>query len=214
RRRWVGGGDPAGDGARRRRSAHWPGGVAAVRAAADSIAGPGTAARPLLLDSSAGIQPRATRVDPPRLMAQPSGAPRRAICDRCGARGWLRPGEQRICGECGGQYRPMALLEGLVDRWFAPPAQHVSEFYPRHLKLIELMWTTEGRGREMYLALGLEKVSYSQFLTRATRLVVRGLEEGWIVADLRAAPTPDDRADQIRFVDADRWADALTTEFV
>jgi hypothetical protein len=50
------------------------------------------------------------------------------------------PGETgRTCVECGGPYRPMALLEGLVDRLFAPPAQHVSEFYPRHLKLIELM---------------------------------------------------------------------------
>src|SRR5207302_3004597 len=189
RRRWVGGGDPAGDGARRRRSAHWPGGVAAVRAAADSIAGPGTAARPLLLDSSAGVQSRATRVDPPRLMAQPSGAPRRAICDRCGARGWLRPGEQRICGECGGQYRPMALLEGLVDHWFAPPAQHVSEFFPRHLKLIELMWTAEGRRRPMFEAMALDKASYTQFVTPATQVVVRGLAEGWIEVDIPPSPT-------------------------
>jgi hypothetical protein len=107
----------------------------------------------------------------------------------------------------------MALLEGIVDRWFAPPVQHVSEFYPRHLKLIELIWTAEGRGREMYEALGLEKVSYSQFLMVATRLVVRGLAEGWIVADIPAAPTPDDAAYGIRFVDAERWADELTAVF-
>jgi hypothetical protein len=107
----------------------------------------------------------------------------------------------------------MALLEGLVDRWFAPPAQHVSEFYPRHLKLIELMWTAEGRGREMYQALGLEKVSYPRFVSRATQLVVRGLEEGWIRAEIPAAPNPDPRAYQIHFVDAERWADELTTAF-
>jgi hypothetical protein len=107
----------------------------------------------------------------------------------------------------------MALLEGFVDRWFAPPAQGVSEFYPRHLKLIELMWTAEGRGREMYAALGLEKLSYSQFLTRATQLVVRGLAEGWIEVDLPAAPTPDDHAYGIRFVDPERWADELTAAF-
>lgn len=107
----------------------------------------------------------------------------------------------------------MALLEGLVDRWFAPPSQHVSEFYPRHLKLIELMWTAHGRGREMYEALALEKVSYAQFLTRATPLVVRGLEEGWIVADLPAAPIPDDSAYGVRFVDPERWAEELTAAF-
>jgi hypothetical protein len=107
----------------------------------------------------------------------------------------------------------MALLEGIVDRWFAPPVQHVSEFYPRHLKLIELMWTAEGRGHEMYEALGLEKVSYSQFLRIATALVVRGLDEGWIVADIPAAPTPNDRAYGIRFIDPDRWAAELTEAF-
>ena len=69
----------------------------------------------------------------------------------------------------------MALLEGIVDRWFAPPTQRVSEFYPRHLKLIELMWTAEGRGRATYEALALERVSYTQFVTRATEVVVRGL---------------------------------------
>jgi hypothetical protein len=107
----------------------------------------------------------------------------------------------------------MAFLEGLVDRWFAPPAQHVSELYPRHLKLIELMWTAEGRGRETYEALGLERVSYTQFVTRATQVVVRGLAEGWIEADVPAAPTADDSAYRIRFVDPERWADELTAAF-
>ena len=149
-------------------------------------------------------------------MTQPAGPSRsakRAICDRCGARGWLEPGETRICSECGGPYRQMALLEGIVDRLFAPPEQHVSEFYPRHLKLIELMWTAEGRGREMYEALELDRVSYSQFVTRATPLVVRGLSEGWIVADIPVAPDPDPAAYQLRFLDPERWAEELTAAF-
>jgi len=138
---------------------------------------------------------------------------RRAICDQCGARGALEDGESRACAECGGAYRPMALLEGLVDRWLAPLPQHIAEFYPRHLKLVELMWTAEGRGRETYAALGLEKVSYARFVTQATQIVVRGLAEGWIEVDLPAAPTPDDAAYGIRFVDPERWAEELTAEF-
>jgi hypothetical protein len=107
----------------------------------------------------------------------------------------------------------MALLEGIFDRLFAPPPQHVSEFYPRHLKLIELIWTADGRGREMYEALGLEKVSYTQFVTRATQVVVRGLAEGWIELAMPPAPTEDDTLYRVRFVDADRWADELTAAF-
>ncbi len=108
----------------------------------------------------------------------------------------------------------MALLEGLVDRWFAPPLQHVSEFYPRHLKLIELMWTAHDFGRQTYEALALERVSYTAFVTRATQVVVRGLAEGWIEVDIPAAPTDDDAAYRVRFVDPDRWADELTAAFV
>ena len=143
----------------------------------------------------------------------PSPKARRAICDHCGARGWLEPGESVVCAECGGPYRPMAPLEGLVDRWFAPPPQHISELYPRHLKLIELMWTAEGRGREMYAALSPARVSYTQFVARATQLVVRGLAEGWIDVQMPLAPTPDDEAYAVRFIDPERWADELTALF-
>src|SRR4051794_41422402 len=129
----------------------------------------------------------------------PGPGARRAICDRCGARGWLAPDEERVCAECGGTYRPMAFLEGLVDRWFAPAPQHVSDFYPRHLKLIELMWTAEGRGRDMYKALAPSKMSYTQFVARATQVVVRGIAEGWIEVDLPAAPTSDDAQYGVRF---------------
>jgi hypothetical protein len=149
----------------------------------------------------------------PETEQNPGPGARRAICDRCGARGSLEPDEMRTCAECGGVYRPMALLEGLVDRWLAPAPQHVSEFYPRHLKLIELMWTAEGRGLETYEALALERVSYSQFVTRATQIVVRGLAEGWIEVDIPPAPTTDDTTYHMRFVDPERWADELTVAF-
>jgi hypothetical protein len=56
-------------------------------------------------------------------------------------------------------------------------------------------------------------VSYSQFVTRATQVVLQGLSEGWIQIDIPAAPTNDDAVYQVRFVDPDRWADALTLAF-
>lgn len=107
----------------------------------------------------------------------------------------------------------MGPLEGFVDRWFAPPDQRVAEFYPRHLKLIELMWTANGRGRATYEALGLRRVGYTQFVTRATQVVVRGLQEGWIRADLPQAPVEDDQAYRLLFLDPDRWADELALAF-
>ncbi len=135
------------------------------------------------------------------------------ICDNCGARAWVPEGEERTCADCGGPFRRMALLEGIVDRWFAPREQRVSEFYPRHLKLVELMWTAHGRGRETYEALGLGRVSYTQFVTRATEVVVQGLADGWIEARVPPAPSDDDEVYEVRFLDPERWAEALLAAF-
>jgi hypothetical protein len=107
----------------------------------------------------------------------------------------------------------MGPLAGIVDHWFAPPPQRASIFYPRHRKLLELMWTADGRGRETYEALQPEKVSYDQFVRRATDIVERGLAEGWITATIPAAPTEDDHEYAIHFLDPDRWADELTALF-
>ena len=148
-----------------------------------------------------------------RMAEQPGPEWRRVICDRCGGRSWLQGGEQRACRECGGAFRDMGLLEGLVDRWFAPPEHRASEFYPRHLKLIELMWTAHGRGQATYDALQPERVSYSQFVPRATQVVVKGLREGWIASTIPAGPTDDDDQYQVRFLDPERWADELALAF-
>lgn len=141
------------------------------------------------------------------------GDPRRVICERCGARAWLGAREEAACADCGGSFRSMAFLEGLVDRWFAPADQRVSELYPRHLKLIELLWTGQGRGRDTYEALAPEKVSYSQFVPRATQVVLKGLREGWIAVSIPPAPTFDDTAYTITFLEPDRWADELARAF-
>ncbi|MBV9356341.1 MAG: hypothetical protein JO023_12535 [Chloroflexi bacterium] len=138
----------------------------------------------------------------------------RVICQQCGARAWLTPDADRHCTECGGTFAPMGPLASIVDRWFAPPPQRTAIFYPRHRKLLETMWTADDRGRETYEALQLERVSYDQFVRRATDLVERGLSEGWIVAQIPRAPTEDDTAYAIHFVDPDRWADELTALFL
>ena len=138
----------------------------------------------------------------------------RLICDNCGARGWGRPSDERQCADCEtGVFRAMGPLAGLVDRWFAPPEQRVAEFYPRHLKLIELIWTHGGRGRETYDALQPKGVSYSRFLTTATEVVVKGLAEGWIEARVPTAPSERDEDYGVKFIDPNRWADELASAF-
>jgi hypothetical protein len=137
----------------------------------------------------------------------------RLICDGCGRRLWAEPGDSLVCSECRGQLRQMGPLEGFVERWFAPPDMGASDMHRRHLQLVELLWTADGRGRELYAAINPKKVSYSAFVSRVNELICRGLDEGWIEAKIPRAPVPDDSAYAIEFHDLDRFVDELAQLF-
>jgi hypothetical protein len=135
--------------------------------------------------------------------------PLRVICSGCGQRSWLQDGEAPVCEECAGELRQMGPFEAFVDRWFAPPDMRASDMYRRHLQLVELLWTADGRGREFYEIVNPKRVSYSSFVKRVNALVCRGLEEGWIEANLPRAPIADDRAYGITIKDPDRFVDEM-----
>lgn len=137
----------------------------------------------------------------------------RLICDQCGARVWQQEATGHECKGCGGRLRKMGRLEGLVDRWVAPPQQTVSELHHRHVQMIELMWTAGDRAHELYLAIQPRGVSYSGFISRITHVVCRGIEEGWVEVRLPPSPVADDSAYQLTFLDPDRFADEVLKEF-
>jgi hypothetical protein len=107
----------------------------------------------------------------------------------------------------------MGRLEGMVDRWFAPPEQVASRMHRRHLQLLEEIWSADGRSRELYDLLRPKGVSFDKFLDRSLEVLTRGIEDGWISAELPAAPVPDDRAYAITIGDPDRFAAALEEAF-
>jgi len=137
----------------------------------------------------------------------------RLICDRCGLRPAPELVQADLCPECGGPVRAMARLEGLLDRWVAPPPQIASVMHRRHLQLIELIWTADGRGREFYELTRPKGVSYDRFVQRVTGVVCRGIAEGWITIQLPPAPVPDDRAYRIDFHDPERFAEEVLACF-
>jgi hypothetical protein len=138
--------------------------------------------------------------------------PERLICHSCGQRVWLEAGRERTCAECGGYLRHFGPLEGLVDRFFAPPDHVDSQLHQRHVQMVEALWTQNNRGREYYDILR-PKVSYSRFVRLVTDLVCRGLEEGWAELILPRAPVPDDRAYKLVFTDPDRFVQEMTRLF-
>jgi hypothetical protein len=147
-------------------------------------------------------------------MSRPGGPaePERLICNACGFRVWLEPGDERVCRECGGPLRHFGPLEGLVDRFFAPPDQVDSQLYRRHVQMVEALWTRENRGREYYEILR-PRMSYSRFERVVTELVCRGLEEGWAELHMPRAPVPDDDAYALVFPEPDRFVSEMTRLF-
>ena len=141
-----------------------------------------------------------------------SGDLERLICNECGQRFWIRPDQERRCGECGGPLRHFGPLEGLVDRFFAPPDHVDSQLHHRHVQLVELLWTRDDRAREYYDILK-PRMTFSRFTKLVTQLVCRGLAEGWIETALPRAPVPDDRAYDLIFHDRDRFVREMTRLF-
>jgi hypothetical protein len=133
----------------------------------------------------------------------------RLICADCGHRLWAAPSPHMECPDCDGELRRMGPFEAFVDRWFAPPDMHASDMHRRHMQLVELLWTSDERGREWYEIVSPKKVSYSAFVKRVNPLICRGLEEGWIVAKIPRAPVPNDAAYGIEIVDPERFVDEL-----
>jgi hypothetical protein len=136
----------------------------------------------------------------------------RLICHSCGQRVWLKPGQERVCSECGGYLRHFGPLEGLVDRFLAPPDHVDSQLHQRHVQMVEALWTQDNRGREYYDIIQ-PKMSYGRFVKLVTDLVCRGLEEGWAELVLPRAPVPDDRAYKLVFRDPDRFIQEMTQLF-
>jgi hypothetical protein len=141
-----------------------------------------------------------------------SAEPERLICSQCGQRVWLAPGDERRCRECDGRLRPFGPLEGLVERFFAPPDQVDSQLYRRHVQMVEALWTRDNRGRELYEILR-PKMSYGRFEKLVTELVCEGLREGWAELRLPSAPVPSDEAYELVFTDEGRFIAEMTRRF-
>jgi hypothetical protein len=83
-----------------------------------------------------------------------------------------------------------------------------SDLETRHRQLLRLIWTRNGMGERYYRVLA-PAMPYPRFEAQVTRLLARGAEEGWVRFILPAAPTPDESAYRIEFVDEERFVREL-----
>jgi hypothetical protein len=108
-----------------------------------------------------------------------------------------------VCPVCGGETREMSRLAAIARGIMANEIT-TSPLESKHRQLIRLIWTRNGAGEQYYRVLAPD-MPYSRFESRVTALLERGAEEGWVRFIFPAAPTADESAYRIEFVDEDRF---------
>ena len=112
-----------------------------------------------------------------------------------------------ICPVCSAPMREMSRFAAIA-RGFMANELALSPLETKHRQLIQLTWTRNGMGERYYRVLAPD-MPYARFEAQVTRLLMRGAEEGWVRFVFPAAPSPDESAYRLEFVDEERFVREL-----
>src|SRR4051812_6573539 len=128
-------------------------------------------------------------------------------CGSC--RRSFTPGDapERACPVCAAPMREMSRFAAIA-RGFMANELSASDLETKHKQLVRLIWNRNGMGERYYRVLAPD-MPYNRFEARVTALLTRGAEEGWVRFILPVAPTSDESAYRIEFLDEDRFIQEL-----
>jgi hypothetical protein len=78
----------------------------------------------------------------------------------------------------------------------------------KHRQLLRLIWTRNGMGEQYYRVLSPD-MSYNRFEAGVTAILEEGARVGWVRFVFPDAPTADEAAYRIEFVDENRFIEEL-----
>src|SRR3954470_14847681 len=107
------------------------------------------------------------------------------------------------CPVCSMPMREMSRFAAIA-RGFMANELTASDLETKHKQLIRLIWNRNGMGERYYRVLAPD-MPYNRFEARVTALLMRGAEEGWVRFILPAAPTSDESAYRMEFLDEERF---------
>ena len=99
--------------------------------------------------------------------------------------------------------RLAAIAKGLMANELTAP-----DLESKHRQLIRLIWTRNGMGERYYRVLAPD-MPYPRFESHVTGLLARGAEEGWVRFVFPPAPSADESAYRIEFLDEERFVREL-----
>ncbi len=110
------------------------------------------------------------------------------------------------CPHCGEQLTRINQLDQLLDQWFYPRRWRADLHQPNPYYLLEKLWTANGQGETLYTGIAPEHANYDVFRHLVTRLVAKGVDEGWVELTFPDDPTEENPVYELKFSDPDRFA--------
>jgi DNA-directed RNA polymerase subunit RPC12/RpoP len=135
-------------------------------------------------------------------------------CPSCGVQIPVEhAGEVRNCPSCGQKLTKVAQLDQLLARWWEPRRWRADLVKPSVPYLVERLWTANGQGERLFAGVGPKFTNYDIFRHMVTRLIIRGIDEGWADLAFPDDPLAEDPQYVLTIVDSDRFADGVEKLF-
>ena len=135
-------------------------------------------------------------------------------CPQCGALVAVeRPGEARNCPSCRSRLGKAVQLDQLLARWWEPRRWRADLVEPNVRYLIERLWTANGQGERLYTGVSPKYTNYDIFRNMVTRLMIRGIDDGWAELTFPPDPLAEDPQYVLTIVDSDRFAEGVEKLF-
>jgi hypothetical protein len=124
-----------------------------------------------------------------------------------------RAGETRACSSCKQKLSKVVQLDQLLARWWEPRRWRADLVRPSVPYLIERLWTANGQGERLYSGVSPRFTNYDIFRNMLTRLMIRGIDEGWAELQFPADPLAEDPQYILTVVDSERFAEGVERLF-
>jgi hypothetical protein len=135
-------------------------------------------------------------------------------CPNCSATVTVeKAGEVATCPSCKQKLTKVAQLDQLLARWWEPRRWRADLVKPNVPYLIERLWTANGQGERLYMGVSPKYTNYDIFRNMVTRLMIRGIDDGWASLTFPEDPLAEDPQYVLTIVDSERFAESVEKLF-
>ncbi len=135
-------------------------------------------------------------------------------CPNCSAEVSVdRAGEVVNCPSCGQTLTRVIQLDQLLARWWEPRRWRADLVKPNVPYLVERLWTANGQGERLYSGVSPKYTNYDIFRNMVTRLMIRGIDDGWASLTFPEDPLAEDPQYVLTIVDSERFAEGVEKLF-